>query len=470
MQVQTQTGAGQALVIGGSLAGMVAARVLADHFEQVIIVERDRLPENVNQRKGVPQARHLHVLLLRGQQILFELFPSLETKLRQAGAVELDWINDMLIYSIAGRLPRFRSDLSGFNASRDLLEHSVRDCLRDWPQVRFLEHQDVVGLIGRGDGVAGVQVRSRDAEGGEQAIPAALTVDASGRDSHAPEWLQALGYAPPAVTTINSFYGYASVLIGLPAEVPTPWRVLMSRGAPPNTRGGALAAIEHGRWHVTLAGACRDYPPTDEAGFLAFARSLPTPEIYDLLRQGEFLTPVSGYRRMENRVRHYERLPRWPNGFVALGDAVCAFNPVYGQGMTAAAIGARVLAEHLEDARTRGIAPATVTHGFQRALARANEPAWLMATSEDFRFSMTEGGSRDRATRLAHWYLDRVLYASVEHQHVFRAFAGVTHMVDAPSALFRPAVAVRALTARRVPGAGAEDIDTLPSAEGRDAR
>jgi len=179
--------------------------------------------------------------------------------------------------------------------------------------------------------------------------------------------------------------------------------------------------LEQGRWIVTLTGAARDYPPTDDAGFLAFARSLRSPLLYEAIVAARPLTPVSGYRRTENRLRHYERLRRWPRGFVALGDAVCAFNPVYGQGLTAAALAAAVLDRALRDDNghremTVGVAAGAHDHTarrFQRALARANAAPWLMATGEDFRWPATEGRRRTVATRLAHRCLTSTRIAGV---------------------------------------------------------
>jgi 2-polyprenyl-6-methoxyphenol hydroxylase-like FAD-dependent oxidoreductase len=451
-----------AVVIGGGIAGMAAARVLADHFERVTVVDRDHFPETARQRKGVPQARHIHVLLARGQRILFELFPQLEATLVAAGAVRLDWVGDALIYGVAGYVPRFPSGLVGYGATRDLLEHAVRACLARVPRVHLLEGYDVLGLVPERGGasaggppagrVVGVRVRERGADGRQETLAAALTVDASGRESRAGQWLAELGYPPAEETVINSFYGYASALFRPPPGAEQPWKVLLARGVAPQTRGAVMLAVEGGLWQVTLAGAAYDYPPTDAEGFMRFAQTLPVPEIAEVLRACEAVTPIAGYRRMENRLRHYERLPGWPEGFAALGDAVCTFNPVYGQGMTAAAIGALVLDGSLRDAKRRGLILAAVTGRFQQALARSFRTPWLMATSEDYRYPETEGGRRDWSTRLAHWYFDRVLVCAAARPDIHLAFMETTHLLKPPTVLLRPSIAWRVLT-RGLPAA-----------------
>ena len=198
-----------------------------------------------------------------------------------------------------------------------------------------------------------------------------------------------------------------------------------------------LLPVEGGHWLATLVGVGGDYPPTDYGDFLAFARTLRSPLLYEWLLRARPLTPVAGYRRTENRLRHYDALRRWPDGLVAVGDAVCAFNPVYGQGMTTAALGAQVLGRCLAEGRL-GLA-------FQRRLARAVRPAWALATAEDFRYPTTAGGRPDRFTRLMHRYTRRLLDISPTDPLVARAFLEVVHLIAPPTALFHPRILARAL-------------------------
>ncbi|HMO57930.1 MAG TPA: hypothetical protein PKC19_11260 [Roseiflexaceae bacterium] len=440
----------RAIVIGGGIAGLATARVLAAHFAHGGLIDRDHFPAGPQPRKGAPQARHIHVVLARGQRILFERFPDLEAHLQAAGAVPLDWVADALVYTIAGYVPRFPSNLHGYSITRDGLEHAIRSCVYRLPNVHLLEGYDVVGLTAHPDGrtISGVQMQQRSSDRTPQTLHAALTVDASGRSSRAGEWLGAYGYPAAHETIVNSFFGYGSAMFRPAAIAMPPAKLLLTRGAPPITRGAVMLAVENNQWQITLGGAARDHPPTDPAGFLDFAASLAMPQIAAILRQGEFVGPIAGYRRMENRMRHYERMPRWPDGFATLGDAVCAFNPVYGQGITTAAIGAEVLDHVLRDARRHGTI-AAATGRFQRMLAESYQTPWLMATSEDYRFAMTEGGRRNWQTRLAHWYFDQVAICAAAHPDIYQTFFEVTHLLQPPSALLHPAVAWRALTHRR---------------------
>jgi len=218
-------------------------------------------------------------------------------------------------------------------------------------------------------------------------------VDASGRDSQTPHWLADLGYTPPQETTIHAFAGYASRLYRRPAEAGAPWKTLYIRPAPTSsTRGGVIIPIEGDRWHVTLAGMGGDYPPTDEQGFLDFARSLPSSRLYEAIQEAEPLTKPYGYRRGENRMRHYESLPRYLEGFLAYGDSVSTLNPVYGLGMTAAALGSLALQHSLQTQRRMQAAGdlTGLAQSFQRQLSRAVASTWHMVTREDRRWPATE--------------------------------------------------------------------------------
>jgi len=442
-----------AVVIGGSMAGLLAARVLADHFERVTVVERDRFPAEPAFRKGVPQARHVHVLLTRGSRALERLFPGVTAELAAAGAPAVDWTADLAVLMRGGWHPRFPSGMVTRTCSRALLEWTIRRRVAARSNIRFLEACDVVDLLPdpSGAGVAGARLRWREAPPERlapeerEALRADLVVDASGRDSRAPRWLGALGYPAPAETTINSFLGYATRWYRRPAGFAADWKaLLLSAGPPEGKRGGVILPVEGDRWFVTLTGGGRDYPPADEADFLAFARTLRAPTLYEAILGAEPLSPVYSYRRTENRLRHYERLPRWPEGFVVVGDAVCAFNPVYGQGMTVAALAAEALDACLAAQTARG-GLAGLAPRFQRQLAKVNEPAWLLATGEDFRYRETEGGRPGWTARLLHRYMDHLLLAAAQDPAVHRVFIEVIQLLQPPRALARPSIALAVL-------------------------
>ena len=335
-----------AVVVGGSVAGMLAARVLSDHFDAVTLLERDRFPESPAARKGLPQGRHAHGLLERGRVVMERFLPGLTGELVRAGAEPLDWTQDAAWMSPYGWYVRFPGDLLLLASTRDLIDWGVRRRVAALPNVRIQQGADVAGLIlGPGDGarVAGVQLRSRAADAevdhGGSELAADLVVVADGRNSRLPDWLTALGYEPLEETVVNSFQGYASRFYRRPAEFVSDWKALYIQQAPPaDPRGGIVIPVEEGRWLVSLVGGDGDYPPTDEAGFLAFARSLRSPALYEAIVGADPLTSIAGQRATENRLRHCDRLGRFPDGVVAVGDAACAFNPVYAQGMTAAAL------------------------------------------------------------------------------------------------------------------------------------
>jgi 2-polyprenyl-6-methoxyphenol hydroxylase-like FAD-dependent oxidoreductase len=436
-----------AVVIGGSMAGMLAARVLADHFDRVTILERDRLPEGAEARKGLPQARHIHVLLAAGRRALDRLLPGVTGAMVAAGALEYDGINDVEWVHRYGPALRFPSDLQVVGASRDLIDWAVRRQVLANPRIQALP-ADVTGLRIADGRVVGVTADDRaEPSRRDRSFDAALVIDASGRGSRGPQWLLEHGYPRPTETVVNGFLGYATRLVRVPANWAGDWKALYIQSAPPDRRrGGVIALVEGGRWFVSLAGGGKDYPPTDEDAFRAFARSVADPRFAAAYEASEPLTPIVGTRSTENRVRHYESLPRRPEGFLVTGDAACAFNPVYGQGMSTAAIGAETLRHCLRtclDGKTSGLAAR-----FQGQLARANNRPWLLATGTDYLYREVEGPVPRWTTGLSLRYIDRVISLTTRSPLVRTKFTEVIHLVRAPASLFTPDVILRVAFAR----------------------
>jgi 2-polyprenyl-6-methoxyphenol hydroxylase-like FAD-dependent oxidoreductase len=290
----------------------------------------------------------------------------------------------------------------------------------------------------------------------ELETPADLVANAAGRDSPATDWLAALGYPAPTITRINSFLGYATRTYERD-DTAREWKALIVSATPPkSSRGAVIMPLEGQRWLVTLAGAARDYPPTDPEGFLEFARSLPSPLLYDTIKEARSLTNVVGYRRTENLRRHFEKLPRYLDGLVSLGDAVCAFNPVYGQGMTVAALGAEALDRclRLQWRRRADGDLAGLAARFQRELGRVLELPWLLSTGEDLRYPTTEGGQQSMTSRWLRPYLDAVLRSATSNSGAHKAFLEVVHLTRSPIVLFAPDVVfpvIRQLVARLGP-------------------
>jgi 2-polyprenyl-6-methoxyphenol hydroxylase-like FAD-dependent oxidoreductase len=427
---------------------MLAARVLANHFDAVTLLERDRFPAAPAARKGLPQGRHAHALLEGGRRAMERLLPGLTGELVRAGAVPLDFTRDVAWLSPAGWYARFPGDLRLLASSRDLLDWVVRGRVTALPNVRIRQWADVAGLIrGPRDGsrVAGVRLRSRAAEdevdyqGAE--LPADLVVVADGRNSRLPGWLAALGFEPPEETLVNSFHGYASRYYRPPTGLGPDWKGLYVQQAPPgDPRGGLVSPVEGGRWLVSLIGGDGDYPPTDEAGFLAFARSLRSPALYEAIAVAEPLSPIAGQRATENRLRHYDRLRHFPDGVVVVGDAACAFNPVYGQGMSAAALAAEALDRWLREGGHHSPGGGRLV---QCRLAQATAAAWQLSTGTDYSFRTTEGPSQGRFARLTGRYVAVVMRAATRRPWVRRRLAEALHLLRPPAALFGPGVLAR---------------------------
>lgn len=434
----------QAVVLGGGMAGLLAARVLTEHFERVILVERDRYPEEPVFRPGAPQARHVHVLLLRGQQIIEELFPGMQQDLITKGAVQCDFMNDYRTRYPSGWLQRTPSQIRGYVVTRLLLEWQVRQALTKIPQIEIVDGYEAVDVEGSTDAksITGVFLRARSHAGApvEQElthIDADLVVDATGRESKAPQWLKSLGYAPPAETVINPFLGYATRLYAPPADSSRDWKGMVIMASPPGIlRGGVIWPTEKGQWMVVLGGAGKEYPPTDEDAYLEFARSLSDPALFAAIKEAQPLTPIYGYRRTENRIRHFARLQRQPERLLVIGDAACAFNPVYGQGMTVAALEAMELRECLRQCDDlSGLA-----QHFQRRLARVSAAPWALATAADVRVPMAEGGSMKWTAKWQYAYFDRLTWLLPSNPSMALQFFKVIHMVESPITLFNPSI------------------------------
>ena len=437
----------QAIVVGASMAGMLAARVLADFFDQVTVIDRDAVTDSAEARPGVPQAKHLHALLPRGRRILERYFPGITAELEAAGAEMLDIANDIAWLTACGWGVRFASEFEGLSSTRDLLDSIVRRRLKQLPNVEILPDCEVMGLVGRSTRVEGVRLRFRS-EGRSfvtEDLWSDLVVATTGRNSAVPVWLKELGLPEPAIECVNAHVGYASRMFRKPQNFQSDWRAIFIQAAPPAAkRAGILFPVENERWLVTLQGGDGDYPPTDDAGFLEFTRSLRSPMLYEAILNAEALTPVSSYRATENRLRHYERLKTWPECFVVMGDAVCAFNPVYGQGMTTAALGAELLQTSLQG---QGGALAGVAPRFQKQLARINKAPWMLATSEDLRYPRCEGATATRSTRFMHSYIARVLQAATSDSSTRARFLEVHGMLKGPATIFRPSVMLQTLKA-----------------------
>jgi 2-polyprenyl-6-methoxyphenol hydroxylase-like FAD-dependent oxidoreductase len=437
-----------AVIIGGGLAGLLAAHALLGGVERLTVIEQDRYPQQPEFGGGIPQGRHVHVLITGGQQILDELLPGVVDSLKSAGARHLMLPRDMLVYTRTGwhhRFPEGRFSL--VSCTRPLLDHIVRDrvlsgAAESGTELSILQGTRVTGLLGTADRVAGVVIRQRG-EGAASAqatreMTADLVVDASGRRSRAPRWLQDLGARAAREDRVDAKLAYATRLYRFAHE---PDAAVNIWAMPDCPRGGVLLPVEGGRWLLTLSGFGGHGPATDEAGFLEHTARLKSAYLWDLMKNAEPLSPVFGFADTANCLRHYDEKGAAPDGFVAVGDAQCAFNPLYGQGMTVAA--AHALALH------KTLAKRQVGAGFaaqaQRAVARESSMPWLYTTSADRPYLAPPADGARGVQRLAQWYTDRLIDHVAVDNTVGEALRGVFGLVLPPTSVLSPSVALRTL-------------------------
>ncbi|MER5479546.1 FAD-dependent monooxygenase [Streptomyces sp. NPDC002734] len=438
-----------AVVVGGSITGMLAAAVLAEYAD-VTVVERDRLPEGPEPRRGLPQARHAHVLWSGGVKAMESLLPGLVEELTARGAWRARIMTDLVSKAPSGQwFRRFtHSRHTNVVCGRDLLDAVVRArVLRD-ARVTLRTGVEAVGLAGAPDRVVGVDVMAGEG-GARERLTADLVVDASGRAGRAPVWLAELGLPPVPERTVDSGMGYASRLYRAPAGAER-FPVVNVQADPhaPVGRGGILNPIEGGRWLVTLAGSRDGRPTADPDAFVPFARSLPHPVIGELIADAEPLGPVVTTRSTANRRRYYERARRLPAGFVVLGDAIAGYNPVYGHGVSAAAQSVVALREVL---RRHDLTDPLTARRVQRAAARPVENAWNLAVGQDVFYPGAADRPPSRAERLLAAYVDRAVDAGARNPRALRILLDVMSMERPATRLMRPDMLALLLLGRRKP-------------------
>lgn len=422
-----------AIVLGGSISGLTTAGVLSKHFKKVILLERDTYPTQPENRSGVPQAHHLHLFLQRGQQVLEKIFPGIIGEFSKNGSEVIDAGERFIFLVPGGWLPRKSFGVTLLPASRGLIDHLIRKELEKKSNIQILQQTEILGLVSHEDRVS--------VKTAKQEFDADLIVDCTGRQSKVIKWLTEIGYEPPKEKFVNSHLGYASRLYERPPKATFPWDGIGVQADPPRcNRGGAILPVEGDRWMVTIGGGNKEYPPADEAGFNAFIDSLGCKSFTEAVAKSKPISKIYLYRQTENRWRKLEDLKRFPANLIMLGDAVSTFNPVYGQGMTMATLGADLLDRCLNSEFT--------PLKFQKLLAKQNQNAWMSATSEDFRYSLTEGEKPSPAIKLIHGYMGRVQRLSATDYETAKTFYQVLHMIEKPTALFKPRIFFKSLLAR----------------------
>lgn len=424
-----------AIVIGASIGGLLAARVLADRFERVTILERDAFPQTPQPRRGVPQGQHPHGLLSAGYRVLQRFFPDIDADLRAAGALFLDVTNDGGWFQNGGYLTPAPSDLRGVSLSRPALEAVVRACVLRLGNVSAETGVSVLSPVM--DGARRVTGVTLNRGSGDERLSADLVVDASGRGSRSSAWLERNGFAPPTVSEIGVNMAYATRHYRR-AEDDLGGRTLLivAPHAPLQARGAVALAQEGESWAVTLIGMHGDHPPTDETGFLEFAQGLPTGDVFDLIAHAEPISEIVPYKYPASLRRHYEKLRAFPTGYLVLGDALCSFNPIFGQGMTVACLEAVALEACLSRGTQR------LWQRFFKCAARVIDTAWMLAATADFAFSQTVG-RRGPEVRPLNAYIGRLLCAAWRDPVLTVAFHRVANLTQPPVSLFAPQIVWR---------------------------
>lgn len=427
----------RAVVVGAGIAGLCCARLLSERFDEVIVIDRDELPDEVTWRRQVPQGQHQHLLLASGVQLLEAWFPGLVEELRASGAVEMDLSRDFYWYRNGGVWRSPPSSICALSVSRPLLEAVVRGLVTTSPNVVVRDRTPVTGLdvdptAGR---VRGVLLT------GDEPIPCDLVVDASGRQARSLRWLEEVGYEPPPSSVVQVDVRYVTQVYER-HDLPTrDWKAAFVIGDPASRRMAAAVPFEGDRWFVLLGGVNGEAAPTEPAAALEYARSLESPVVAEVMESSRPIGEPAIFRFPSNRRHHIEQLRDFPLGWVPVGDAVCTFNPLYGQGMTCAAQQAQALAAQLD--RT-GTVDRSFVRRYFRAVSRVVADPWRIAVGGDFAYEGTSG-PKPRGTDLMNRYMQRVAIAAQRDGTVATRTREVATLARPPASLLAPRFAWRVL-------------------------
>lgn len=432
----------RAVVIGGSVGGVLAAAALASRYEQVTVLERDALPVADEQRRAIPQGHHGHVLLTRGLEALDGLLPGVGEEMIVAGAPTYVALSDATFAGEGFELARAAVGKTAITASRPFFEGHMRRRALALPNVELRDRCEALALSATADRGRVTGVRTRDAEGREELLEADLIVVASGRSARLPAWLEELGYERPPESTLRIDLGYCSRIYRL-APGALADKLVFVAARPGLARGMGLFAQEGDRWLLTLAGLGDEKPPAGPEGFDRFLASVAPPHALAALRQGEPLGGIVTYGFPAHRRRRYERMRRFPAGLLPIGDAICSFNPTYGQGMTVAALEAEALRDCLASGERR------LHRRYARAAGKIVDHAWDLATRTDLALPEVKG-NRSLSTRIAISYRRRMLERGQSDGEVAATLSLIAGMTKGPTYALRPSI-LRRVLARHKP-------------------
>lgn len=425
------------IIIGGGFCGLVCAVVCSHYFDDVTVIERG------TPSQGVPQETHIHSLQARGLQIIEELLPDISRDLKNTGAVTVRWTQDIQVWLSRGYVPQVDAEVTSIGVSRHHLEAVIRERVHQIANVCFKYRHEVQGLTCENGKITQMHIVDRISRAAT--IHAAdIIVDCSGRQSKTAHWFKQIGYDVPDDISISSHLGYASRWYKIPQAVKLDMLGIAIQPKPHEKfyRGAAVGVVENQKAVITLVGVNKDYPPTDKEGFADFASSLDQPIVQQLIQKLEPVSPIYGYRAA-NRLRPYHKMRSYPANYFVLGDAYCAFNPIYGQGMMVAAMSAKRLKEYLSGYNDIDLSAKT----FQKQLFWTILISWLLATGEDMRYPSVTGKKPNLIDRLAHRFLDFLFIASNRDQFVGVTLLQVVQRIKSPLYLANPILLIRAFFA-----------------------
>ncbi len=410
---------------------MLAARVLSNYYERVTILDRDTFPAAGEQRRGVPQGVHTHGLLASGREVFERLFPGLTAEMIAAGALPGDLLADSVWFIGGASLSRVKCGIGGLLLSRPFLEGMIRQRVRANPKITMVENTVVEGVVATED-----RKRVTGAKTAKEVVFANLIVDATGRGSHTPQWLETLGYAQPPEERVEVALAYSTRWFRRrPDHIPGD-SVVIVPATPEGKRAAAMLAQEGDRWTVTLVGYFGQNAPLDLPGFIEYAKSLPAPQIHQVISNAEPIGEGHTARFPASVRRHYEKLERFPDGFLVIGDAICSFNPIYGQGMSVAALESEALAQSL------GAANGNLARDFFRRASKIVDMPWAMAVGNDLRIPETVG-TRNAALGFINWYVSKLHQRAHRDPELSIAFVRAANLLAPPSSMLHPRVMAR---------------------------
>ncbi len=430
----------RAIVIGGSIAGKLAARVLSDYFNEVVIIEKDaEINSPQTARNGVPQAVHGHALLKSGEEILEKLFPGIIQELIASGSVASDFAQDISWYHHGSWKMNYPSEIGTLQQSRPFLEYHLHCRVNRIENIRYIYEAKVKKLLTSTDHsrILGVVYQAKEENTSE--LKADIVVDAAGAASLTPKWLKELELPNPEKTEVKIDLQYASRLYQTLSPMEISWKGMLVYPNPPEqTLGGGIYQIEDGKWMVTLLGYGLDKTIAEEETFLKHAQSLDHPIIFEVIKDGVPISEVSNYRFPKLRRFHYEKHKNLPNGLIVIGDAFCRIDPIFAQGMSLSALEAMALKDVLEQYKLHQSLNKISKKAHQRFSKILMVP-WLIALVEDFRFKNT-AGKRFLGLRFMQSYIKKVVLACATEKDVYNSFIQVLHLKAHPVTLFSPKV------------------------------